>query len=86
MAVTNISKISNVLFVSVSGANPKSFFGAVGTYTVSDDNNTVRIRIAAPMIMAEDYSLNVLTELQVNGQTPTTVSQAKTLLNAIFGT
>lgn len=77
---TTITKISAVLFVTVNGSNPKSYFGATGKYQFSDDNTTVQICIGL------DVYNTTWQNLIVGTSTPTSVSQAKTLLNGILGT
>ncbi len=75
-----LTKISGVLLVKDSThTNPKSYFGATGTYQFADDDTTVTIKIGTDI-----YTLT-WQNLIVGSSTPTTVSQAKTLLNAIFG-
>lgn len=77
----NISKISGVLFVQDSAnTNPKSYFGATGTYQFSDNDTTVTI------IIGTDIYTLIWQDLVVGSTTPTTVSDAKVLLNSIFGT
>lgn len=76
-----ISKISGVLFARDSNnTNPKAYFGATGKYQFSDDDSQVNITIGTDI-----FNLTWQT-LIVGTSTPTTASQAKTLLNAIFGT
>lgn len=78
---TNISKASGVLFVTQGTQNPTSYFGATGSYQFTDDNTQIIIKIGStPSI------ITAWTNVQVNGQTPSTVTEAKTLLNSIFGT
>ena len=75
-----ISKISGVLFVKDSAnTNPKSFFGATGTYQFADDDTTVTIKIGTDI-----YTLT-WQNLIVGTTVPQTVSDAKVLLNSIFG-
>lgn len=74
-----LTKVSGVLFIAENSLNPKAFFGAVGNYQFGTDNQTVIITIG-------DYQVSVpYTGLTVGTSTPTTVSSAKVLLNAIFG-
>lgn len=76
-----LTKISGVLFVQDSNnTNPKSYFGASGSFQASDDNAKLTIKIGDDV-----YSL-IWQDLQVGTSTPTSISQAKTLLNAILGT
>lgn len=75
-----ITKTSGVLFVTDSANTyPKSYFNASGSYQFSDDGATVLITIGTKQ-------WNVAwTDLRVGTSTPTSSSQALTLLNAIFG-
>ena len=79
MPTTTITKISSVLFVTQQGFNPKSYFGATGSYQFATDDSTVNIYIG------NDIYTVAWADLRVGTSTPTSVSQAKTLLNAIFG-
>lgn len=87
MATTTITKVSGVLFVTDSNnTNPKSYFGATGNYQFSDDNATVLITIGTPNT-ATYYEVRVAWgSLIVGTQVPASVSTAKILLNAVFGT
>lgn len=79
--VTTFTKISGVLFVLVAGnTNPKSYFGATGQYQFSDNDSTVSVTIGL------DVYVIAWQDVRVGTSTPTTVSQAKVLLNSIFGT
>lgn len=81
MATLTITKVSSVIFVADSNVtNPKSYFGATGRYQFSSDDTTFVITIG------DDQYTNTWQNLRVGTSTPTSVSQAKTLLNAIFGT
>lgn len=84
--MTNISKISGVIFVTETGKNPKSYFGQQGKYTVWDDNTGVRVDIGGVLPSEGDVYNIALSDLQVNGQTPNNITEAKVLLNAIFST
>ncbi len=85
MATTNISKTSGVIFVTVGTAQPRSYFGANGSYIVWDDLTGVILTIRSGINPPDTYSI-ALADLQVNGQTPPDISNAKILLNAVFGT
>lgn len=75
-----LTKTSGVLFILDSNnTNPKSYFGAVGRYQFSNDNATVNIFIGTDI-----YNV-AWGDLRVGTSTPSTVSQAKVLLNSIFG-
>lgn len=81
MATTTITKISGVLFIAVSSiANPKSYFGATGKYQFASDDSSVTINIGG------DTYTTTWQDLRVGTSTPTSVSQAKVLMNAIFST
>jgi len=86
MATLTITKVSAVLFLTPQGqTNPKSFFGATGNYIASDDNTTLLITITQPNQPVSQYTVP-FGSLTVGGTLCTTMSQAKTMLNAIFGT
>jgi len=87
MAALTITKISGVLFITQGTTqNPKSYFGGVGKYQVSDDNTTILIKmVQAGQTVPDEYTV-AYGSLTVGTSTATTMSQAKTLLNAIFGT
>lgn len=81
MATLTLTKVSGVLFILDSNVtNPKSYFGATGKYQFSSDDTTVIITIGT------DQYTTTWQNLRVGTSTPTTVSQAKVLMNAIFGT
>jgi hypothetical protein len=80
MAVTNISKTSGVIFVTEGTQEPKCYFVAKGKYVPNTDLLGFQITIGL-----DTYNVS-LSELRVNGQTPSTFTTAKTLLNAVFGT
>jgi hypothetical protein len=82
-----ITKVSGVLFILDSNnTNPKSYFGATGKYQASDDNTTILITITAASGTTTDQYSVAYGSLTVGTSTPTTMSSAKILLNAIFGT
>lgn len=79
-ASINFTKISSVVRVTstVQGSVPsKSYFGAVGKF--NNNGNTFYISIGS------DQYQEQLGDFQVNGQTPSTISEALTLLTSIFG-
>lgn len=78
----NFTKISGVIRVTdtVSNTVPKSYFGAVGKFEPTPDNLGVNIQIN----YQNSFTVK-LTDLKVNGQTPSTISEAMTLLNSLFG-
>jgi hypothetical protein len=74
------TKVSGVITVT-SGTNPpKSFFGLSGYYNTNASNDGFIIQIGTTNLQVS------LTDLRVNGQTPSTMTTARTLLNSIFGT
>lgn len=81
---TNISKVSGVIFVTDGTNQPKSYFGANGSYTVWDDLLGVRITIRSGINNPDTYNL-ALSDITVNGQTPANITTLKVLLNAVFG-
>jgi hypothetical protein len=75
-----ISKISGVLFIKDStNTNPKSYFSATGIYQFSDDDTRVTIKVGTDI-----YTL-IWQDLVVGSSIPASVSDAKVLLNSIFG-
>ena len=74
------TKISGVITVTSGSNPPKSYFGLTGTYMPNAANDGVNIEIGGASIYVS------LTDLRVNGQTPSTMTTARTLLNSIFGT
>lgn len=81
---TNISKVSNVLFVTDGTNQPRAFFNSSGSYEVNDAADGVRISIYFGQNQRQEYAIT-LANLQVNGQTPANITVAKVLLNAVFG-
>lgn len=80
MALT-VSKISGVLFfLDSNNANPKSYINQPAKYQFSDDGVNLTICIGG-----DTYNLAWST-LTVGTSTPTTLSSAKVLVNAILGT
>ena len=76
--VINITKISGVINISMNGGNPKSFFGSKGEFNVNPTGDGYNILI-------NGYPFSVLrTNLTVNGQAPTTISEGLTLLGTVL--
>lgn len=87
MATYTITKVSGVLFVlSSTNTNPKSYFGATGSYQASDDNTSALITFYSSSGVILDQYTVVLGSVTVGTSTPSTMSSLKVLLNAIFGT
>lgn len=87
MAVTTISKISNVIFIKDSAnTNAKSYFGATGSFQGNDSNTTVILRIGSTGQVQKDEYVLTLGSVTVGGSTPSTMSSLLVLLNSIFGT
>ena len=87
MALT-ITKVSGVLFVldsTIGATNPKSYFGATGTYQLSDNNTTVSITITSASGLTTTQYTGTLGTITIGTSTPSTVSSLLVLLNAIFG-
>lgn len=81
MATLTLTKTSGVLFILDSNVtNPKSYFGATGKYQFASDDSSYTLSIG------QDTYTGAWQDLRVGTSTPTSVSQAKTLLNAILGT
>lgn len=76
---TNFSKVSGCYLVSSAGVNQKNYFGSPrGTFTPNGDSTGMVITIGSDTFQV------ALTDLSVNGQTPTTISTATVLLNSLF--
>ncbi len=75
----NFLKISGVYRVADTNTNaiPKSYFNTSGKFGINGSNISITI--------GGDEYLLALADLKVNGQTPTTTSEAVTLLNSLFG-
>lgn len=87
MATLRITKISAVIFITPQGStNPKSYFGATGSFQASDDNTTILIKVTSAGKTVPDEFIVPYASLTVGTSTPTTLSSALILLNAIFGT
>lgn len=76
---TNITKTSGVISIRQDSNIPKYYFGISGKFTVQPNNDDIQIQISN-----DSYTIK-FSDLRVNGQTPSTVTTALTLLNAIFG-
>lgn len=80
-----ITKVSGVLFLKPNGVtNSKGYFGERGSYQAADDNLTLIVSITNGLNV-DSFTLPY-TGLTVGTSTPTTMSSALILLNAIFGT
>lgn len=80
MAILTLTKQSGVLFIKDSNnTNAKAYFGGTGTYQFSDDDTKVTIKVGTDI-----YTLT-WQNLIVGTSTPASVSDAKVLLNSIFG-
>lgn len=84
MATLNVSKTSGVLFTTVGSNQPVAYFGANGSYVPFDDLTGVIITIRSGINPPVTFNV-LLTDLLVNGQSPTNIDNAKQLLNAVFG-
>lgn len=87
MALT-ITKISGVIFIldsTLVTTNPKSYFGATGTYQLSDNNTTVAITITSASGVTTTQYTGTLGTITIGTSTPSTVSSLLVLLNSIFG-
>lgn len=74
-----IGKISGVVSFTQDTNQPRFYFGSKGKYSVANDNVTIYIEING-----DSYQF-AYTDLRVNGQTPSTINTARTLLNSILG-
>ena len=82
MATTNFSKISGVIRVIPSGStNPtKSYYNHAYSYQQTPDGAGFYIYLGSDVYQV------ALTDLQVNGQSPTSMTEASVLLNSLIGT
>lgn len=88
MALT-ITKVSGVIFVldsTLGATNSKAYFGATGTYQLSDSNTTVAITITSASGVTTTQYTGTLGTITIGTSTPSTKSSLLVLLNAIFGT
>lgn len=80
---TNITKVSGVVIITEQTGKGKYYASALATRTQfsanpAGDGFTISIG-------ADNYQI-LRTDLQVNGQTPATMTTALVLLNSVFGT
>lgn len=80
MASVNFTKTSGIVQVRTVGSVPKLYISPRGTAQPNGAGTGVNI-----IINGDPYDI-ALTDLQVNGQTPSTMTTAMTLLASIFGT
>lgn len=78
MAFINVTKSSGVISIRQGTNIPKYYFGIRGTYSALP-NNDIQLKIG------EDCFTIKLEDLKVNGQSPSTLTTAFTLLNAVLG-
>lgn len=76
----NITKTSGVVMITSTASDslPKSYFGSVGNF--SPNGNYINLNIGT-----DNYQF-LYTDFSVNGQSPSTLNTALTLLNSILGT
>lgn len=87
MSITRITKISGVIFVQDSiNTNPKSYFGATGSYRGADNNLTVNLQIGSAGQITKDEYVLTLGSVTIGTSTPSTMSSLLVLLNGILGT
>jgi len=82
MAAILLAKISGVLSVTQTTGRPKYYAAtavANAKWNPNADGDGINLTISG-----DSYSIP-LTDLRVNGQTPSTLTTALTLLNSIFG-
>jgi len=79
MSVINITKISSVVSITTDSDIPKSYFGYRGSFSPTPAGTGFNIAIGI------DNFQVLRTDLRVNGQAPSTMSEASTLLRSIFG-
>lgn len=80
MASVNFTKTSGIIQVRTVGNPPKIYISPRGTAEPNAAGTGVNI-----MINGDPYNI-AISDLQVNGQTPSTITTAMTLLASIFGT
>lgn len=76
--MANITKISGVVKVTPTGGQPFMYFGPIGTIKTQGNNIYLKVN--------NDEYIFPYTDLTVNGQIPSSLTTAMTLLNSIFGT
>ena len=79
MSVINVSKISSVVMIATDSDIPKSYFGYRGSFSPNPSNDGFNIAIGI-----DNFAVK-LTDLRVNSQAPSTMSEGSTLLRSIFG-
>lgn len=85
-ASLTITKISGVIFFqNATSTYPKSFTGAQYQYQASDDGTTILIVITESPTLVHRHTV-AYGNLTVGTTRATTMSQALTMLNSIFGT
>lgn len=80
--ITNITLISGVIGIQQGTSNTVFYVGKRAKYTILQDNLTVSIQIDSHP--STDIIQSLYSNLRINGQTPSTLSEAQTLLNAVF--
>jgi len=81
MPSINLTKTSGIIQIRTVGSiTPATYFSPRGSSKPNSAGTGVDI-----VINGDSYAIP-LTDLQVNGQTPTTMATALTLLSSIFGT
>lgn len=76
----NFSKISGVIRVQTDTGLPKAYYNQPSRFTPNPAGDGFIIFIGI-----DSFTVS-LTDMQVNGQTPTTMQTGNTLLTALFGT
>jgi len=80
MASVNITKTSGIIQIRTVGNPPRIYYSPRGSAKPNAAGDGVDI-----IVNGDPYSIS-LTNLQVNGQAPSTITTAMTLLASIFGT
>jgi hypothetical protein len=83
MAITNITKTSGVIGINVAGSNTKYYFASWGNYQTNDNGQSFTILIQNVNSVYDTYQV-ALSDLRINGLTPTTYQDAETLLKIVL--
>lgn len=76
----NIRKVSGCITFDTGNGIPKSYYGSIGKFQPGQDGTSWNVTINL-----DSYNIP-LSLMLINGQAPTSMVEANTLLKAIFGT
>lgn len=74
----NITKVSNVILIATDSNLPKAYFNRTGSYMPNAAGDGFDI-----VVNGDPYSVK-RADMRIGGQTPSSMTEANTLLNAIF--